>query len=64
MRKRSAVRTIPKRNRWSMNILLQRQKKAQSKSGTKSHTKHGTMTLPISVTSPTACLGRESGTSE
>lgn len=66
MRKRSAVRTIPKRNQWSIYFLLQGQKKAQSKRihGTKSHTKYGTMALPIGVTSSTGCLGQESGTSE
>lgn len=66
MRKRSAVRTIPKRNQWSIYFLLQGQKKTQSKRihGTKSHTKYGTMALPIGVTSSTACLGWESGTSE
>lgn len=58
MRKRSVVRTIPKRNQWSIYFLLQT-KKTQSKRihGT---TKYGTMALPIGVTSSTACLGWES----
>lgn len=65
MRKEISGKNYSKRNQWSIYFLHRDKRKHNQKiHGTKSHTKYGTMALPIGVTSSTACLGWESGTSE